>query len=292
MHIHWHFFHRDILSKGVARNYDTKPNKKAHGPLRKAYLQLTNFKNVEPQLSFDAILQQDLADEQNYGTGIAKACNRTFHHVVLGAQQPEALSFGNLETLHADDPAFSRFWVKFAKYLNEFLPANSLPLPGNKYLRLDAASSVIEYRYIKIDYESSVMWRTVTDRLRCSPQFFGNPRYDCVMYNAGDMAIKFGRLIFVFTFDLEDVEYLFALIHPYNAPTGVLRRKDKHLGLVRVRARSRVDSTFIPIRSIIRGACLVPTFSDKGKYHVVDNIDADMFLHLPNYYPWLKRNML
>ncbi|KAI0258987.1 hypothetical protein BC834DRAFT_1020051 [Gloeopeniophorella convolvens] len=40
----------DILAKGVSRNYNTKPNEKMHGPLKKAYLLRTNFKDVESQI--------------------------------------------------------------------------------------------------------------------------------------------------------------------------------------------------------------------------------------------------
>ena len=48
--IHWieHAFD-DIEAKGVTRNYNTKPNEKLHGPLKKCYLK-TNFKNVTEQV--------------------------------------------------------------------------------------------------------------------------------------------------------------------------------------------------------------------------------------------------
>jgi len=47
-HTHQHVF-RDILQKGVTRNYNTKPSEKANGPLKKYYAR-TNFKNVAPQV--------------------------------------------------------------------------------------------------------------------------------------------------------------------------------------------------------------------------------------------------
>lgn len=40
----------DIVAKGATRNYNTKPNEKLHGPLKKLYLNRTNFKNVAPQV--------------------------------------------------------------------------------------------------------------------------------------------------------------------------------------------------------------------------------------------------
>ena len=40
----------DIEAKGASRDYNTKPNEKMHGPLKKSYARQTNFKNVAPQV--------------------------------------------------------------------------------------------------------------------------------------------------------------------------------------------------------------------------------------------------
>lgn len=49
VHSHIHAI-RDIRTKGVLRNMDTKPSEKFNGPLRKWYLMQTNFRNVESQV--------------------------------------------------------------------------------------------------------------------------------------------------------------------------------------------------------------------------------------------------
>ena len=49
LHLPLHLFD-DIETKGVTRNYNTKPNEKLHGPLKNAYKDWTNFKNVAPQV--------------------------------------------------------------------------------------------------------------------------------------------------------------------------------------------------------------------------------------------------
>ncbi|KAH9009316.1 hypothetical protein EDB85DRAFT_2162874 [Lactarius pseudohatsudake] len=49
MHALVHSFD-DIEAKGASRNYNTKPNEKMHGFLRKLYLNWTNFKNVASQI--------------------------------------------------------------------------------------------------------------------------------------------------------------------------------------------------------------------------------------------------
>ena len=38
------------MTKGVSRNYNTKPNEKMHGPLKKSYVRQTNFKNIASQV--------------------------------------------------------------------------------------------------------------------------------------------------------------------------------------------------------------------------------------------------
>ena len=48
----------DIIAKGATRNYNTKPNEKLHGPLKKAYMR-TNYKDVAAQVSY---LQSDMSD--------------------------------------------------------------------------------------------------------------------------------------------------------------------------------------------------------------------------------------
>lgn len=49
MHSHKHAF-ADIRAKGATLNYNTKPNKKLHKPLRDVYNLRTNFKQVAEQV--------------------------------------------------------------------------------------------------------------------------------------------------------------------------------------------------------------------------------------------------
>ncbi|KAH9017439.1 hypothetical protein EDB84DRAFT_1628850 [Lactarius hengduanensis] len=73
MHALVHSFD-DIEAKGASRNYNTKPNEKLHGPLRKLYLTRTNFKNVASQIlkyehfAFISALIRDQIDELDAAT--------------------------------------------------------------------------------------------------------------------------------------------------------------------------------------------------------------------------------
>jgi hypothetical protein len=53
IHLLNHIFN-EIEAKGVTRNYNTKPNEKLHGPLKKHYLRRTNFKDIAPQVETTA----------------------------------------------------------------------------------------------------------------------------------------------------------------------------------------------------------------------------------------------
>ena len=120
-------------------------------------------------------------------------------------------------------------------------------------------------------------WRQCTNYLRCNPKFFGALRFDCVLIQTTDKII-FGRLLFIFECTVGDVVLSLTLIHPFDAPTGVHTRKDKHLNIFHVRARLRAQAEFFSARSIIRGALLVPDGSHN--YLVVDTVDTDMFLRI------------
>jgi len=138
---------------------------------------------------------------------------------------------------------------------------------------------VTEHCFLKVQFESTVTWQLLSDYLRCTPQFHGVPRYDCVIIRTVDRVI-FGRLLFIFTIVEGSTTYPLALIHPYDAASGPQRRKDRDLGLIRVRARPRASAEFISVHSIIRGAYLVQDGADVNDFFVVDVVDTDMFLRI------------
>ena len=70
-----------------------------------------------------------------------------------------------------------------------------------------------------------------------------------------------------------------ALVRVYSRPPGSTRRKDKELGLYRVRVKS-IPYAIIAIESIVRGALLVQDMDILDDYFVVDTVDGDMFLRM------------
>jgi hypothetical protein len=142
---------------------------------------------------------------------------------------------------------------------------------------------LIEHRFLKSHYESLVDWRAHTDYLRCSPSFFSRERRDCVIVHSAERDF-FARLLFLFTYLMEDVVLPIALVLPFS-DISIVRRKDKELNFHRLRARPRAESMFISIRSICRGAFLVPEYTKDGDFLVVDIVDTDMFLRIRSMYP-------
>ncbi|KAG2351136.1 hypothetical protein BDR07DRAFT_1502501 [Suillus spraguei] len=254
----------DIKVKGATRNYNTKPNKKMHGSLKDSYLLRTNIRNVAEQilhinhwqLVAEDIHHLDAADDALDATDDAVIPLAGFFHVKVGSKQPP-LTFELVKDIYHSDDAFSNLRIRLNDFLNDFLPAINIPLLQGKRICLRASDEITEFRFLKVNYESMVDWQQHTDYLHCSPQFFGAPCFDCVFI--------FGK----HTFPL-------ALVHPYDAPTGIRLRKDKNFNLFRVRARTQAQSQFFSVRSIICGALLVP--DGPSDYLVVDTVDTDMFV--------------
>ncbi|KAG1908652.1 uncharacterized protein F5891DRAFT_1124360 [Suillus fuscotomentosus] len=281
-HMIMHIFD-DILAKGVTHNYNTKPNEKMHGGLRKIYLRRTNFKDVAPQiLRYDhwlltsTSMRTELDELDNYSQNATDdpETNETLDellvdpivHVHLGSKQGRH-SFSDIMDAHGTDRAFTDFRTKLHVFLNVFLLQNGIPLPDGpgRALHLQADDDIIEFRFLQVNYESMVDWCLHRDLLRCSPKFYGSPRFNCVI-----------------SCSIGDTDLALALIHPYDVGIGVRRRQDVDLGLWRVRAKPRSSSEIISVRSIIRGAALARDPETDGDHLVIHTIDAGHVLDHQN----------
>ncbi|KAG2355123.1 hypothetical protein BDR07DRAFT_1453876 [Suillus spraguei] len=272
-HAHAHLFD-DIEAKGSTRNTNTKPNEKCHGPIRRIYRRQMNFKNIAEQvlcldhrfliahsIRLDIEDYDDLITSQNdplHSDSEDDECPNNDSdatlHIKLGATQKEQI-FATLEQLHANNNAFNWFRIKLANSLSDSLPAHRIPLPGGKRIKFMPDETVIEHRFIKVNYD---------------PLFHNFPRYDCVILQT-QAGVIFGHLLMLFTCVVDGQTHPVALVHPYDAPVGQCSLKDKHFQL-------RISSKFFSVHSIIRGAALAEDHSIQGDYLVINTIDTDMFL--------------
>ncbi|KAG1836159.1 hypothetical protein F4604DRAFT_2008209 [Suillus subluteus] len=305
LHMTTHIFD-DIEAKGATRNYNIKLYEQMHGPLKDWYLNQTNFKNIAEQIlridhwilvaddidhrisDFDEYSQRksdgnledddSLDDDENTDIGVDSTLDPS-QHVRMGSRQA-VQTFCSIENAQKTCVEFTNFRIKLNAFLNIFLPACNIPLPNGRRIHLQSDDTVTEYRFLRVNYESLVDWKQNTDYLRCSPQFFNAPCYDCVFIRTQNGVIL-RHLVFLFQCAIGNGLFPLALIHPFDARTGPRLRQDKQLNLFRVRAQPCTKAEFFSVRSIIRGALLV---QDSGgnplDYLVVNTVDTDMFLRV------------
>ncbi|KAF8157464.1 hypothetical protein K438DRAFT_1910064 [Mycena galopus ATCC 62051] len=309
VHAHQHVFD-DIRRKGVSRNFGAKIDEVVHGPVRQTYQRQTNFKNIATQilksdhrtlvgkhirdqindldeitrreweaLTAPAALNQEADEEDSNAPG---DLSEKIDNVALGSKLPP-ISFEELEKKMKADTAFHRFRLKFSEFFTSFLYVYEGQLPGGQPVNFKSTDQIMPYRFLKIFYQSLDDWSDEADYLRCHPNFHKRPRFDgaLVLTPTGNI---FVQLRHVFEVLANGKTYPFALVQPLDSPVGQIPAKDKALKLFRARAKPRQASEFIPVRSIIRGAVLVPDSEKNRDFIVMDVVDGDMFLRLQDMY--------
>ncbi|KAH8984062.1 hypothetical protein EDB86DRAFT_3066194 [Lactarius hatsudake] len=245
MHALVHSFD-DIELKGATRNYNTKPNEKLHGHIKKAYARRTNFKDIAPQ-------------RRTASSGCTSSV-----HVLFSAFGTELLSFMDIGP-------------NAGEMITEGVLALEYGASAEDIARMTHAH-ITEYRSIKVVYESKVNQKQYIDLLYCSPGFHGDERRDCVIVHAVPRPF-FARLLLIFSVSVADKAYSICLVQPLDAPIRPQWIKDRELGLHRVRTRLN-KTEFIFVQTIIRGAPLIEDFDKAGDFYVMDVVDhtGDLFL--------------
>ncbi|KIM66047.1 hypothetical protein SCLCIDRAFT_111742, partial [Scleroderma citrinum Foug A] len=289
-HLSMHVFD-NIEAKGVTRNFNTKPNEKMHGPLKESYQLQTNFKDVADQIlridHYQLVAEHircKIEDHDTYYNSMTGVVDDEEHdtmedyfHVRLGSAQ-KPLTFQGVEQNNANDKAFEQFRIKLNLFLNSYFQTVRGSLPQGHPIQFKGDDTVIEYRYVKVNFESKVDWCQYMDYLCCSPSFHGWACHDCAIFRTQQHDI-FRQIVFLFTCSIDKEKFPLALVHPYDAGlAGQRLSKDSHRGFWRVRKQSRASTEIFSVHSIIRGALLYPDNARPGEYLVIDTIDTDMFL--------------
>ncbi|KAF8884263.1 hypothetical protein CPB84DRAFT_1750433 [Gymnopilus junonius] len=139
-HSHKHVFN-DIWRKGVARNFSTKPNEKAHRPLKDFYQLMTNFKDFGVQID-----DLDDAEVERLNLESEDAPNKTNPPCTIGYLESQ---FG-----HNGDSAFKNFWKRLSKALTSML---------GTHINLGIFDEISPYQSLRVNYESKVSARQMTD---------------------------------------------------------------------------------------------------------------------------------
>ncbi|KIK41608.1 hypothetical protein CY34DRAFT_85128 [Suillus luteus UH-Slu-Lm8-n1] len=262
MHASKHIFD-DIIAKGAARNFSTRPNEKQHGPIKRWYLRQTNRKDIANQIlvldhkSFIAEFIRsriEFLDEERHKLTLSReeledndTDDEPFEaRLHIGSPLRTLTSLAQVEEDNSSNRAFDCFRKKLATFLNHFLPSHNIPLPDGIH-------------------------------------FHGHERRDCALIRTQDKdghdKYIFVKLLFVFKLTVCNRTLDLALVLPMDASPR-RRLLDRDLRLTRLRARPAALSEFVTLHSIIRGALLVPDFDNHGDYFLVDYVDTDMFLRV------------
>ncbi|KAJ6451798.1 hypothetical protein C8R45DRAFT_1057103 [Mycena sanguinolenta] len=296
IHAHRHLFD-DIRRKGVSRNFGAKIDEAVHGSIRTTYQRQTNFKDIAPQIlrsQHRTVVGKFIRDQINDLDEIRRReceapaeeaededprdVGEKVDNVALGSKL-RPITFDQLEREMQADTAFHRFRLKFSTFFASFLDIYE----GGERVNLKSKDEIAPFRFLKIFYQSLDDWSDQADLLRCNPCFHGRPRFDAVLVLTETGPI-FAQLIYIFEVSANEKVYPFALVQPFDSPVGAISAKDKALKLFRVRAKPRHASEFIPVRSIIRGAVVVPDSKKSGDFFVMDVLEGDMFLRLRDMY--------
>ncbi|KAJ6539999.1 hypothetical protein DFH09DRAFT_929817, partial [Mycena vulgaris] len=228
----------DIKNKGASRNFGTKTSESMHGTIRQTYHRLTNFKDKHNQLvkhdhrrTVATFIRDQIEalDENPDDSGEnPEDLEATILSNVDIESKLQLVTFSTLEKDMSTDPAFKQFRVKFGNFISVFLQEFNHGLPNQKWLAFSDTDSAcnVPFQFLKVHYESLSSWTSTIDYLRCNPTFQGHPRYDCVLVETVDGPI-FAQLVYVFSCTVEKKVHLFALILPFDTPTGRLKKKDQ-----------------------------------------------------------------
>ncbi|KAF8834126.1 hypothetical protein BDN67DRAFT_992728 [Paxillus ammoniavirescens] len=263
-HLSKHTF-RDILETGAAQNFSTRPNESVHGPIRHLYLFQTNQKNTAEQiLRLDHItlvseficLRMDHLDQERLKKDDETETldDRPFSgHIYLGLPL-SPVTFAHIEKT-TTLPVFQDFRKKFMQK---------------------------EFQYLKVNYESHIDWKLVTDYLQCNPCFHGWECYNYVLIRSHDRhqneKLIFAHLLFMFCYTVSEHTLDLTLVLSMDVPSGPRCTVDKDLHFKHLHARASMSSEFIPLQSVVHGALLVPDFKHDGDFFLINYIDGDMFL--------------
>ncbi|KAL1660152.1 hypothetical protein GGF50DRAFT_63773, partial [Schizophyllum commune] len=287
----------DIEDKGATMNFSTKPFEKLHGPIRRIYLNQTNFKEYETQILkilhrhyvaqlirdemshiSASLADDDDADEEEKAEARAEANGRSFERRIYVGSPDSAISFSALESRELASggdnvAAFSRFRIRLNDFLRMYQP--------NVALRGD--DTINPYKYLRVKFLSEVDWTETEDKLRCNPSFHKKPRYDFLLLrDSEDDDPLVGQMVYMFTCKVEEVLYPLVLVRCMDAKISRVSKKDRDLGLIRVRVRPRTKNQnefrFFSLLSVVRGLTVAPAFDRDTDYLVMNHCDEDLLL--------------
>ncbi|TFY63623.1 hypothetical protein EVG20_g6237 [Dentipellis fragilis] len=196
----------DIRNKGATINYSTRPGEGFQREMKEAY-RTTNFKNTDAQMTqvdanMEAVARIRLlvdehdrkhnADDSSLTASEHKSRSvpRPNEHWLFRAPQARTTDskLGSLK-----DP-LHRFH-HFPSSLQQFLKTLE---EGKELLSGSNEIEILPYNCLDLKFQSLDDWKEGRNILRCNPDFYGHPRFDCVVINT-EREASYARLQYMFT---------------------------------------------------------------------------------------------
>ncbi|KIJ52403.1 hypothetical protein M422DRAFT_156634, partial [Sphaerobolus stellatus SS14] len=272
----------DLRVKGSTLNHTTRPGEGFQQEVQQAYDQ-TNFKNTEAQMTRvdenqEAIarirtavdihgkLMKELLQEQNITDG---------DECPTPVASKDHWSLGS--PLSSISKRVSLFEKKLLSFLSEHINAGEKP---------SEPLEIKPYQCLYLRYRSTEDWQEKKDILRCNPDFYGQPRYDCVLINTNP--VTFGKILALFSYYgrakvRHDIAFI-RLLRPCS-----WKPKTKWDGCT---VYEEKECDFFLLKYLIRGCHFIPTFNETNKrYYLNDLVDGDAFLRF-FLQEWLSQSKL
>ncbi|KAH9959379.1 hypothetical protein BGW80DRAFT_1438935 [Lactifluus volemus] len=239
----------------LVHSFDDIEAKKLHGPLKKSFARQTNFKNVATQAT--RLMRLMILASSDVTSG-----GNPFEP----SPGPSVPSSSITQGLELQGKVFVASQVTLRSQQSKTLSLPSVPL------EFSDMAQVMEYRSIRVVYESKVDWKQYGTTGLCN----------CAHTNG----YFFAQLLLIFTCSVANTTYPICLVQPLDAHIGTHTAKDRDLRLHRIRARPNITE-FIFAQTIVRGAPIIQDFRRAGDYYVMDVADhtGDLFLRCKEIFP-------
>ncbi|KAJ7210005.1 hypothetical protein GGX14DRAFT_565809 [Mycena pura] len=281
----------DIREKGTTNHMSTRPGEGFQQEVNRHY-DRTNGRDAEHQMVLideneEAMARLDMivadskaqekqaAEDSEDGAAVVADAVSSDVHWCLAA--PNARMSSARFEAQMTRASVSQDFDGFDIALREFL-ANRYP---EFQISFEQILEVQSFRAVHLEFQSRVDWSPQRDILRCSPSFFGHPRYDCVLFNAEEDPLSLARLVALLRCKVPDGRS-FDLAFVRRFKNSKWRPRTDWKGCRVVEEASK--SAFLPLEHIARGAFLARAWGTTrtNLFFPLDTVDDDMFLRLNN----------
>ncbi|KAJ7709357.1 hypothetical protein B0H14DRAFT_2415016, partial [Mycena olivaceomarginata] len=282
----------DIREKGATKNMSTRPGEGFQQEVTRHYNR-TNGRDAERQMvvideneeamarldmivaDAEACENQKSEDTDDDADDTVEPAGSLTVHWRLSAPDNRMTSrrFETEMSRTAGGEAFNGFDIALRQFLSHHYP--------EQVITFEEIIMVQSFRAVHIDFQSMVDWAPQRDIMRCSPQFYGRPRYDCVLYNAESDPLSLARLVGLLRCTIPG-NSTFDLAFVYRFKNSKWKPRTIWKGCRVVEECGRPE--FLPLEHVARGALLARAWGSErtNLYFPIDTIDDDMFLRLNN----------